>query len=180
MATAKTKAAVDGGKLDHAKDPWRAYLRKKQLKTTQQREAIVDAFLESRGHVTLDELLVEARARNSGVGLATVYRTLKLLEDAGMVHVRQFGPDKTLYELADEHGHHDHIICQECHHIVEFESDEIEAIQDKIARRQGFHIISHKHELFGLCDKARGVEGGTCPAESAGRDKRGGHRTSSR
>jgi Fur family transcriptional regulator, ferric uptake regulator len=147
------------------KEPWRAYLRKKRLKTTQQREAIVDAFLRSSGHVALDELLISARKRNPGVGLATVYRTVKLLEEAGLAHSRQFGSGQTLYEVAGQRAHHDHLICQQCHHIVEFESDEIEVLQERVAKRLGFNILHHRHEIFGLCEKAQGVPGGFCPAD---------------
>lgn len=151
------------------KDPWKAYLRKKRLKTTQQREAIVDAFLQSNGHVGLDALLESARRRNPSVGLATVYRTVKLLEDAGLAHARQFGSGQTLYEVAGQRAHHDHIICQQCHFIVEFENDEIERLQSDVAQSHGFHLVKHRHELFGLCEKARGVAGGLCPAERLGR-----------
>ncbi len=151
--------------LDLLKEPWRAYLRRKKLKTTQQREAIVDAFLRSTGHVGLEDLLSSARKRNPGVGLATVYRTVKLLEEAGLAHSRQFGSGQTLYEVAGQRGHHDHIICQRCNHIVEFESDEVEAAQERAARRLGFAITDHRHEIFGLCEKAQGLPGGTCPAE---------------
>ena len=146
------------------KDPWRAYLRKRRLKTTQQREAIVDAFLRTTGHVNLEDLLISARKKNPGVGLATVYRTVKLLEDAGLAASRQFGSGQTLYEVAGQH--HDHIICQQCQHIIEFESDEIEQIQSDIARRAGFRLTHHRHELFGLCEKAQGIPGGYCPADA--------------
>ncbi|MCG5052545.1 MAG: transcriptional repressor [Myxococcales bacterium] len=158
-----------GGKQSEvgSKEPWRTYLRRKGLKTTLQREAIVDAFLETSGHVNLEELLSRAREKNPGVGLATVYRTVKLLEEAGLALSRQFGSGQTLYEIAVVGEHHDHIICKECGYIVEFESDEIEALQEKIARRHGFEIVQHRHELFGLCDKARGLPEGTCPAERA-------------
>jgi Fur family transcriptional regulator, ferric uptake regulator len=148
-----------------SKEPWRAYLRRKRLKTTQQREAIVDAFLGSKGHVALEDLLTSARKRNPGVGLATVYRTVKLLEEAGLAHSRQFGSGHTLYEVAGQRAHHDHLICQQCNHIVEFENDEIEALQERVAHRFGFNITRHRHEIFGLCEKAQGVPGGFCPAE---------------
>jgi Fur family ferric uptake transcriptional regulator len=148
-----------------SKDPWRAYLRKRRLKTTQQREAIVDAFLKSSGHVNLEALLSSARKKNPGVGLATVYRTVKLLEDAGLAASRHFGSGETLYERAGHH--HDHIICQQCQHIIEFESDEIERLQTDIARRHGFRLVQHRHELFGLCEKAQGIAGGHCPADAA-------------
>jgi Fur family ferric uptake transcriptional regulator len=160
----ETKA---GGSVETMKEPWRAYLRKKRLKTTQQREAIVDAFLRSTGHVALEDLLTSARLRNPGVGLATVYRTVKLLEEAGLAHARQFGSGHTLYEVAGQRAHHDHLICQSCNHIVEFESDEIEVLQERVARKLGFAITRHRHEIFGLCERAQGVPGGACPAERA-------------
>jgi Fur family ferric uptake transcriptional regulator len=151
--------------VETMKAPWRDYLRRKHLKTTQQREAIVDAFLRSTGHVALEDLLSSARKRNPGVGLATVYRTVKLLEEAGLAHARQFGSGHTLYEVAGQRAHHDHLICQQCDHIIEFESDEIETIQERVARRLGFNITHHRHEIFGLCEKAQGVPGGVCPAD---------------
>lgn len=150
------------------KEPWRQYLRKKRLKTTQQREAIVDVFLKSTGHVGLEDLLSSARKVNPALGLATVYRTVKLLEDAGLAESRQFGSGHTLYEVGGgRRAHHDHIICQSCHFIVEFESDEIEHLQSRIARKMGFNVVQHKHELFGLCEKAQGIAGGACPSDKA-------------
>lgn len=148
-----------------AKTTWQAYLRKKGLKTTQQREAIVDAFLRSSGHVALEELLARARRTHPGVGLATVYRSVKLLEEAGLAASRQFESGHTLYEATQGRSHHDHLICQRCGFIVEFESDEIEQLQDKAARTMGFNVLRHRHELFGLCEKAQGIAGGRCPGE---------------
>jgi len=153
------------------KEPWRAYLRRKRLKTTQQREAIVDAFLRSTGHIGLEDLLQWARKKNPGVGMATVYRTVKLLEEAGLATPRHFGTGQTLYEVTGQH--HDHIICQTCQFIVEFESRDIERMQDEVAHRFGFEITSHKHELFGLCEKSRGIPGGACPADAVATRRRG-------
>ena len=153
---------------DEAKTPWRDYLRKKGLKTTQQREAIVDAFLRSEGHVGLDDLLATARQSHPGVGLATVYRTVKLLEEAGLAATRHFDSGHTLYEVAQGRAHHDHLICQSCGYIVEFENDEIERLQESAARRMGFNVLRHRHELFGLCEKAQGNPRGRCPSEEAG------------
>ena len=156
-----------GGRKD-AKAPWRDYLRKKGLKTTQQREAIVDAFLRTSGHVNLEDLLTHARRKQPSVGLATVYRTVKLLEEAGIAAARHFGPGQTLYEVSEGRAHHDHLICESCGFITEFESDEIEALQDAAAKRFGFNVVRHRHELFGLCEKARGIAGGRCPNEENG------------
>ena len=110
---------------------------------------------------------VAARRKHPGVGLATVYRTVKLLEEAGIAAARHFGPGQTLYEIAEGRAHHDHLICDSCGFIMEFENDEIEALQDAAARRFGFNVLRHRHELFGLCEKARGLPGGRCPARGA-------------
>jgi Fur family ferric uptake transcriptional regulator len=172
MSAVVGKVVADKGKAD-AKSPWRSYLRKNGLKTTQQREAIVDAFLRSSGHVALDDLLARARRTHPGVGLATVYRTVKLLEEAGLAASRQFESGHTLYEVAQGRAHHDHLICRQCGYIVEFESDEIERLQIAAARKMGFNVLSHRHELFGLCEKSQGMPGGRCPAEDAAQTKPG-------
>ena len=173
MATGSLSKNGGGARARHGaaripKGPWRTYLQRKGLKTTQQREAIVDAFLRTSGHVALEDLLSSARRKHPGVGLATVYRTVKLLEEAGIAAARHFGPGQTLYEIAEGRAHHDHLICDSCGFIIEFENDEIEALQDAAARRLGFNVLRHRHELFGLCEKARGLPGGRCPGEASG------------
>lgn len=146
------------------KERWREYLQDNGLNTTQQRELIVDSFLRCRDHVSIDELLARVRKRNKKVGYATVYRTLKLLVESGLAHQRQFGDGQARFEVAGEH--HDHLICHKCGLILEFEDDEIEKLQDKIAARLGgFKVVRHRHELYGLCPKAQGIEGGGCPNE---------------
>jgi Fur family transcriptional regulator, ferric uptake regulator len=155
-----------------AKGPWLAYLRKKGLKTTHQREAIVDTFLHTSGHVGLEDLLSRARKKHPRVGFATVYRTVKLLEEAGIAAARHFGSGQTLYEVSEGRKHHDHLICDSCGFITEFENDEIEHLQDTAARRLGFNVVRHRLELFGLCEKQQGMPGGRCPGEQAA--KRGG------
>jgi Fur family ferric uptake transcriptional regulator len=156
----------------HLADPsdlktrWRLYLQEHGLNTTQQRELIVDFFLRCQDHISIDELLTRVRKRNKKVGYATVYRTLKLLVDSGLAHQRQFGDGQARYEVAGEH--HDHFICTKCGMILEFEDDEIERLQDRIADRLGgFTVLRHRHELYGLCPKARGIPGGNCPNEDA-------------
>ena len=123
--------------LDARKAPWRAYLKEKGLKTTQQRETIVEVFLKTRGHVALEELLAKVRKDAPGVGLATVYRTVKLMEEAGIADSRHFNSGQTLYEVADG-VHHDHLICQKCGFIVEFHNEEIEQIQKRPCQNAWF------------------------------------------
>lgn len=144
------------------KERWRAYLDDRRLNTTVQREAIVEQFLKTPDHVSIDELLAKVRRRHHRVGYATVYRTLKLLVDSGLAIERQFGDGQARYEVAG--AHHDHLICARCGHILEFEDEEIERLQEKIAQRLGgFTVIRHRHELYALCPKARGAGDG-CPS----------------
>ncbi len=147
------------------KERWTAFLKEKNLNTTQQREHIVDVFLRSHEHVSIDELLGRVRKRNPKIGYATVYRTLKLLLDSGLASSRQFEDGQTRYEVAG--AHHDHLICVKCGLILEFENDEIERLQEKMAADLGgFRVLRHKHELYCLCPKEQGIPGGSCPHES--------------
>ena len=149
---------------DELKERWRVYIQDRRLNVTAQREAIVEQFLRTRDHVSIDELLLKVRKRQPKVGYATVYRTLKLLVDAGLAVERQFGDGQARYEVVGDH--HDHLICVKCGLILEFEDDDIERLQDKIALRLGgFTVLRHRHELYALCPKARGVEGGSCASE---------------
>jgi Fur family ferric uptake transcriptional regulator len=146
------------------KERWRDYLRRQQLNTTTQRELIVDQFLRVHEHVSIDELLTRVRRKNPRIGYATVYRTLRLLVDSGLASPRHFDEGQTRYEPAG--AHHDHLICVQCSLILEFENDEIEKLQDDMARRLGgFTVLRHKHELYCVCPKAAGVPGGRCPRE---------------
>lgn len=146
------------------KERWRAYIQDRRLNVTSQREAIVEQFLRTKDHVSIDELLVKVRKRQPKVGYATVYRTLKLLVDSGLAVERQFGDGQARYEVVGDH--HDHLICMKCGIILEFEDDEIERLQDKIAERLGnFTVIRHRHELYALCPKAAGDPAGACPKE---------------
>lgn len=155
---------------------WHEYLRQQGLKITRQREAIADAFLRSSGHVSPEQLLAEARKVSPRVGPATVYRTLRRLEASGLASSRQFGPGQALYEVTAERAHHDHIICVRCGHIIEFKSAEIERLQEREAHRHGFSLERHRHELYGLCEKARGIPGGRCPFEESQHGGQGGAR----
>jgi Fur family ferric uptake transcriptional regulator len=126
-----------------------AYLEEKNLKHTKQRDVILDAFLDARGHATSEELYRLVREVNSNIGYTTVYRTLKLLVDAGIAQERHFDDGIARYEI--EHDHHDHLVCLECGKIAEFESPLIEATQEQIAAEHNFTLKRHRHELYGYC-----------------------------
>ena len=128
-----------------------AFMAEHGLKTTRQRTLIIDTFFEVGGHLSVEELWTRVKGREARVSVATVYRTMKLLADSGLVHTRNFGDGQARYEVAVGRDHHDHLICTGCGAIVEFENDRIEALQDVVARRHGFLVKSHKMELYGLC-----------------------------
>ena len=125
------------------------YLEEHNLKHTKQRDVILDAFLDSKGHVTSEELYQHVREQHPNIGYTTVYRTMKLLADAGVAQERHFGDGVTRYEVEQEH--HDHLVCLGCGRIVEFECEEIEAAQREIAKRHRFRLERHRHELYGYC-----------------------------
>ena len=138
--------------LDHFRELLATHMAKRGLRSTDQRRLIVETFFHAPNHVSIEELLAQVRAHDPKVGYATVYRTLKLLTECGVAYERRFGGDGlTRYELADDSSHHDHLICVECGAITEFEEPKIEALQEEIATRYGFELVSHKHEMYGVC-----------------------------
>jgi Fur family transcriptional regulator, ferric uptake regulator len=135
---------------------WKTFLVNKGLNASKTRDDVVAVFLETTTHIDLQSLHEAVRRRHPGIGFATVYRTMKLLEDAGLAHARRFGDAKeTLYEVAAGRSHHDHLICESCGKIVEFVSPEVERLQDGIAVKHGFELNRHRHELYGRCGECR-------------------------
>src|SRR5262245_4688743 len=148
----RSASHVDQVALERLRARLQSYMAKKGLRSTAQRRLIVDTFFEGSPHVTIEDLLAEVRAKDRGIGYATVYRTLKLLAECGVASERRFGDGLSRYELADEAStHHDHLICLSCGSITEFEEPRIESLQDEVAARYGFEILTHKHEMYGTC-----------------------------
>jgi Fur family transcriptional regulator, ferric uptake regulator len=156
------------------KQRWQAFTEAEGLKSTRQRDVIVDEFLKCRGHVSIEELLARVRKRHPGVGYVTVYRTLRLLAAADLAVPRHFGDGQTRFEVADQvsRHHHDHLICTDCGLIIEFTEPEIERLQDEVARRLGFVVESHKLELYARCPRAAKQCDERCPHLGA---RKGGH-----
>lgn len=143
---------VSKNSVDKLRTRLQSYMARKGLRSTAQRRLIIDTFFEAASHMTIEDLLAEVRARDKGIGYATVYRTLKLLAECGVASERRFGDGLSRYELSDDATtHHDHLICVSCGKIVEFEEPQIEELQEKIALKYGFLVTSHKHEMYGVC-----------------------------
>ncbi len=117
------------------------------VRITRQRMALLQVIAEAEDHPDANELQRRARAINTSVSLATVYRTLSALEQRGLVHRHTFEGLSARFETANT-PHHDHLIDVECGKIIEFQSAEIEAIQEQIAERHGYEIVNHKLELY--------------------------------
>jgi Fur family ferric uptake transcriptional regulator len=126
-------------------------LRDKGLRWTAQRALIARTALGSREHFTADELLEHCRRHDGSVSRATVYRTLAVLEQAGVVEGLDTGDGSRRFESMLGQEHHDHMVCVGCGAILEFRDDELEARQDAAALRRGFRIVSHSLKLYGHC-----------------------------
>ncbi len=158
--------------LDRLRQSLDDYMSERGLRTTEQRRLIVNTFFDSTEHLTIDELLEQVRAKDSRVGYATVYRTMKMLSEGGIANELHFGDGVTRYEIADEDAHHDHLICEECGQITEFEEPLIEELQERIATRYGFIVSHHKHELYGRCKDREACEQRRRDAQSGRANRR--------
>jgi len=136
------------------------YLRAQGQKMTRPRRVILEAFLGTEGHLTIDDILREAKKTDAGIGQATVFRTIRLIAAAGLAReALQEDGARTFDHLAD-HPHHDHLLCVGCGRIIEFLSPRIEKEQQKIFVRYGFEPRGHMMELLGLCPECQAKERG--------------------
>lgn len=136
---------------NRAIDQLSEYLADEGLKSTRQRDTVLAAFIAAGRHLSAEELYLLVKKTAAGIGYTTVYRTLKLLADAGLAHERRFEDGITRYEYNAADRHHDHLICNHCGTIIEFVNEQIEELQKTVARKNRFLVQSHKLELYGLC-----------------------------
>jgi Fur family ferric uptake transcriptional regulator len=131
---------------------FKALLKKNTLKFTIQREVILETLYNSDEHLTPESLhhLIQKKFPDLKTGIATVYRTLSLLEDSNMVTSLSFGAQGKKYELGAKE-HHDHLICTRCGNITEFVDEQIEDRQHKISDELGFKMSDHSMQIYGLC-----------------------------
>lgn len=121
----------------------------KGLRMTGQRRVIAAVLETSEDHPDVEELYARASARDSAISIATVYRTVKLFEEAGILDKHEFGDGRARYEDA-ERDHHDHLIDMNSGEVIEFVDPEIEALQERIADKLGYRLIGHRLELYGV------------------------------
>ena len=121
----------------------------KGVKLTEQRKIIAKVMSESNDHPNVDELYNRVSKVDSKISIATVYRTVKLFEESGILAKHEFKGDKARYEELNE-GHHDHLIDIKSGEIIEFVDEEIEKLQKKVAEKYGYNLVDHKLELYGI------------------------------
>tara|TARA_Y100000590_G_scaffold381472_1_gene450670 strand:+ start:727 stop:1137 length:411 start_codon:yes stop_codon:yes gene_type:complete len=126
---------------------------KKGVKLTDQRKIVAKVMSESDDHPDVDELYKRVSKIDSKISIATVYRTVKLFEEAGILTKHDFKGGKARYEELNE-SHHDHLIDIKTGEIIEFVNDEIEKLQKKVADKYGYELVDHKLELYGVKKKS--------------------------
>ena len=139
-------------------------LRSKGIRLTDQRRLAVRravAFL----HFTAEELVHDVRAIDPSVARGTVYRTLALLHQAGVVEKHDFRYGPPNYEVTFGKAHHDHLMCVQCGEIIEFQEPRVEQLQQDVVRRYGYKLLSHTHKLYGLCPACQRVGHRRMPKE---------------
>ena len=134
-------------------ESFKKILKVSGIKYTRQREIVLNILYHSDTHFTPESLYMEIKRKepNLNVGIATVYRTLNLLEDSQMVTSLSFGAAGKKFELANK-PHHDHLICKNCGKIVEFENSIVERQQALIAKEHTFKLTGHLMQLYGICE----------------------------
>ena len=131
------------------------HIQKAGLRRTGQRDLILEIFLRTEEHLTSEDLYWLVQKEDATIGHTTVYRTLKLLTEAGLAREVRFGDNKTYYEHHYNHQHHDHMICMECGASIEFYNADIEAVQDAASEQLGFKVLDHKMQIYGVCKDCR-------------------------
>jgi len=155
----RTESVADRRTLD-ALEKFEKFLEGKALRLTEARAAIVEAALGRSGHYPIEELIADLKRLGIRGSKATVYRTLPLLAEAGIVQPAIVAGDSKSYETTYGAEHHDHLVCARCGTVVEFGFEAFEILQREVAGRYGFRLDNHHHELVGTCPACLAKEGG--------------------
>ena len=147
---------MDSNVLERVHDSLQEFLTSRGLRHTVQRDAIIDAAFGTKEHFTAEELLVMARRVEKSVSRATVYRTLPLLVQSGLLRELALGSDTKIYDPNFvEHPTHNHLICVDCDKIIEFEDTNMELLENCITRRLGFSVANKAVKIEGHCDELK-------------------------
>jgi Fur family ferric uptake transcriptional regulator len=153
----RTPSAAES-RTTEALERFEDFLRGKNLRLTEARAAIVEAALARSGHYPIEELIEDLRALGIRGSKATVYRTLPLLAEAGILQPAILAGDARSYETTFGLAHHDHLVCGRCGKVIEFGFEPFEVMQREVAGRYGFRLEAHHHELVGTCPECLAAE----------------------
>jgi Fur family ferric uptake transcriptional regulator len=128
------------------------YMKSRGFKLTRPRRRVVEKLLDVKGHVSADELFDLLRKDKEDVSRATVYRTLSIVSQSGLVDGHDFDGGRRVYEPMVGRAHHDHLFCISCGKVIEFEEDGIERLQEAVVARYRFTPVYHSHKIFGYCE----------------------------
>lgn len=138
-------------KQNSSEDIFLQFIKKKGLRSTPERQIILRAVLSMNSHFNADELYYSLKRKGESISRATVYRTLPLFQQSGLIRETIRSEGKTSYENALGYEHHDHMVCIRCGKLIEFKVDEIERLQDELCRRYNFSPVDHCLGIRGYC-----------------------------
>ncbi len=133
------------------------YLKEKGFKLTSQRGSVLDIILENTGkHLSAEEIYDLVKINCPEIGLATVYRTMQVLDELGLVYKNNFDDGRTRYEITqnEDHQHH-HLVCRKCGKVIEVEEDLLEQLEHQVEKKYNFSITNHKVKFFGYCNECK-------------------------
>jgi len=133
------------------------YLKEKGFKLTSQRGSVLDTILENTGkHLSAEEIYDLVKINCPEIGLATVYRTMQVLDELGLVYKNNFDDGRTRYEITqnEDHQHH-HLVCRKCGKVIEVEEDLLEQLEHQVEKKYNFSITNHKVKFFGYCNECK-------------------------
>lgn len=149
--TAGTNDLRESDDLRAAAMRFREYLRKRGLKYTAERQAILEGVMRNEQHFEAEQLLFELRSGGRRVAKATIYRTLPLLVSCGIIKQVQFGDKWARYEHTFGHASHDHMVCSHCGRIIEFDDSEVAGLAERLGQKHQFRANSHRFQITGTC-----------------------------
>lgn len=137
--------------MTNVKEAFRNFLKEKNQHYTVQRSLVFEEFLRAKKHLSVEELYGIVKLKEPSIGQVTVFRTLKLLEEAGVATPVNFGDKTVRYELSFKTEHHDHLVCMKCGKVIEVLDNKLEKRKDKICAKHNFSPSHHRLEIFGIC-----------------------------
>ena len=138
--------------MQSAETQFRTYLKSKGFRFTNERRLILQEIMKLHDHFDPEDLVVKLRKKGTGVSRTSVYRTLPLLVESGIVHKTPCDRMNGHYEHVFGHGHHDHLLCLGCGRIIEFYDNSIEKLQERIVRKENFEMTGHRLVISGFCE----------------------------